>query len=312
MLVSGAVVADLADYAAYRWTDATGEPITELGPDRAKWPEDLAPDFVDVPTGIARTEPSAAQGPIREIEALNLDALAAARHCIYLEAQYLTAQVIGDSLVRQLARTDGPEIVIVVTRTSHGKLEQFAMGNNRDRLLRRLGAADRWNRLRVYYPTVFDATTQVEIKIHAKLMVIDDRLIRVGSSNLNNRSMAVDTECDLAFEAVEPHHRETIRNLRNRLIAEQLHQPVAAVAEAFRQSRSLIGVVESLNDAGHLQPLHASPEDGSSEPMPGTILLDPSETLTLGRLWCELGLWGTDTAGEFAAAEKQTADGERD
>ncbi|HLZ67575.1 MAG TPA: phospholipase D-like domain-containing protein [Aliidongia sp.] len=312
MLVAGPAAADLADYAASRWAGATGEPAPGLGPDRAGWPDGLAPDFTDMPTGIARTEPAAAGGAIREVEALNHDALAAARQCIYLEAQYLTAATIGDSLVRQLQRADGPEIVIIVTRTSHGFVEQFAMGNNRDRLLRRLVAADRWGRLRVYYPTVPDGESRGEVKIHAKLAVIDDRLLRIGSSNLNNRSMAVDTECDLAFEATGPRHRDAIRALRHRLVAEQLHRPVEAVAAAFRRTRSLIAVIDGLNGAGHLQPLLVSPADGSSAPMTGTALLDPSEPLTLGRLWCELGLGGADAELELRRGEHQAADGERD
>jgi phosphatidylserine/phosphatidylglycerophosphate/cardiolipin synthase-like enzyme len=308
LLVDGPVAGDLAEHAAQRWTDATGEPAPAVGLGRAGWPGDLAPDFLDVPVGVARTVPEAA---IREVEALNHDALAAARRCIYLEAQYLTSAAIGNSLIRQLEQPDGPEIVIVVTRTSHGVLEQFAMGNNRDRLLRRLAAADRWGRLRVYYPTVEDGARRVEVKIHAKLVVIDDRLLRVGSSNLNNRSMAVDSECDLAFEAMDAAQRERIRALRNRLIAEQLHQPVATVAAAFRQTRSLISVIETLNGAGYLQPLELSP-DGPSTPMTGTAVLDPSEPPTLGHLLSELVLGRSESLLQFGAGEQQAADGERD
>jgi phosphatidylserine/phosphatidylglycerophosphate/cardiolipin synthase-like enzyme len=35
----------------------------------------------------------------------------------------------------------------------------------------------------------------------AKILVMDDRLLRVGSSNPTNRSLGLDTECDLAVEA---------------------------------------------------------------------------------------------------------------
>ena len=37
--------------------------------------------------------------------------------------------------------------------------------------------------------------------VHSKVMIVDDTLLRVGSANLNNRSMGTDTECDLALEA---------------------------------------------------------------------------------------------------------------
>ncbi|HWK44316.1 MAG TPA: phospholipase D-like domain-containing protein [Stellaceae bacterium] len=319
MMVAGPAAAALSDYAAARWAAATGEQLSAPRPISGAWPDDLATDFTDVPAAVTRTEPGAA----REIERLNQDALAAARHCIYLEAQYLTSEAVGDRLACRMEEPDGPEIVIIVTRTARGHLEQFAMGNNRDRLLRRLRAADRRGRLRVYYPTASDGTNHAEVKIHAKLMVIDDRLLRVGSSNLNNRSMSVDTECDLALEAVTSAHRERIRTIRNRLIAEQVHQPVEAVAAAFQRHGSVIAVIEELNDAGYLRPLEV-PEEGPSVPMPGTALLDPTEAPLFGRLWSELSLRGTEDLGgtegfggtkalaQFGAGKQQAADGERD
>jgi phosphatidylserine/phosphatidylglycerophosphate/cardiolipin synthase-like enzyme len=39
------------------------------------------------------------------------------------------------------------------------------------------------------------------VKIHSKVIVVDDQIARVGSANLNNRSMGFDTECDLFLEA---------------------------------------------------------------------------------------------------------------
>ena len=50
--------------------------------------------------------------------------------------------------------------------------------------------------------------------VHSKVMIVDDRFLRVGSANLNNRSMGADTECDLAFEATSEAHREYIAGLR--------------------------------------------------------------------------------------------------
>jgi phosphatidylserine/phosphatidylglycerophosphate/cardiolipin synthase-like enzyme len=52
-------------------------------------------------------------------------------------------------------------------------------------------------------------------------MVVDDEWLRIGSANINNRSMGVDTECDLAIEAAGRsdvvHAIRTFRNgsLRN-------------------------------------------------------------------------------------------------
>ena len=65
------------------------------------------------------------------------------------------------------------------------------------------------------------------IFVHAKIMVIDDRLLRVGSSNLNNRSMGFDSECDLAVEVAQgsPDHdrvSEAILSVRQGLLCEHL------------------------------------------------------------------------------------------
>jgi uncharacterized membrane protein YdjX (TVP38/TMEM64 family) len=55
--------------------------------------------------------------------------------------------------------------------------------------------------------------------VHSKLMVVDDRILRIGSANLNNRSMGADSECDLIFEAESEEHRDFIASVRRRLIA---------------------------------------------------------------------------------------------
>ena len=39
------------------------------------------------------------------------------------------------------------------------------------------------------------------MNVHAKVMIVDDRSARVGSANLSNRSMGLDTECDLVLDA---------------------------------------------------------------------------------------------------------------
>ncbi|MGL3109571.1 phospholipase D-like domain-containing protein [Bradyrhizobium sp. BR 1432] len=55
--------------------------------------------------------------------------------------------------------------------------------------------------------------------VHSKLMIVDNRILRVGSANLNNRSMGADSECDLIFEAASGQHRNFIASVRRRLIA---------------------------------------------------------------------------------------------
>src|SRR5690606_40928203 len=93
-------------------------------------------------------------------------------------------------------------ILILVTLSSRGMLEQFFMARNRDRLLRRLNRADKGNRLRVMYlVTPRDDGGECEILIHSKVLIVDDRLVRIGSSNLNNRSEGLDNACDIVTVA---------------------------------------------------------------------------------------------------------------
>ena len=78
-----------------------------------------------------------------------------------------------------------------------------------------------------------------DIYVHAKVLVVDDALLRVGSSNINNRSMGLDTECDLAVEARPgdsnaPAVRVAILRVRDTLMAEHLGVPRTDFEAALR------------------------------------------------------------------------------
>lgn len=92
-----------------------------------------------------------------------------------------------------------------------------------------------------------------DIYVHAKVMVVDDLVLRVGSSNFNNRSMRLDTECDVILSADEPgneHLAEKIAALRDDLLAEHLGVTAADVAATLKETGSLIATVEALRGPG--------------------------------------------------------------
>ncbi|HSK38137.1 MAG TPA: phospholipase D-like domain-containing protein [Arenibaculum sp.] len=290
MAVDGAAARAVSAVARERWRIATGERLPPVPGDHNAWPHDLAPDFTDTPVAVARTAPAYGGEPaIHEGATLALDALAAARGCIYIEAQYLTAAAIGDRLVEKLSAADGPEIVVLVTRSSTGLIERFLMGSNRDRLIRRLMQADRFDRLRVYYPVGPGPAGkgEDEILVHAKLIIVDDDFVRIGSSNLNNRSVGLDTECDLAIEAPDDAARRAIAGLRERLLAEHLGVAPEDVARATASQGSLVRAIEALNrNPRRLRPFPITGEDGPSTTIPGTGLLDPEHPFEpLRPLW---------------------------
>lgn len=193
----------MAELAKERWQRACGERPTidervEIGD---PWPSSVKPDFQNVQVAISRTCPSYEDyAEVREVEQLYLDSIAAARDFIYIENQYLSAYRIGEALKERLQQAGGPEVVIALPKKTGGWLEQHTMDVLRGRIMRRLQKADPHDRLRIYYPRIA-VHLDVSLIVHAKVMVIDDCFARVGSSNLSNRSLGLDSECDLAVAA---------------------------------------------------------------------------------------------------------------
>jgi phosphatidylserine/phosphatidylglycerophosphate/cardiolipin synthase-like enzyme/uncharacterized membrane protein YdjX (TVP38/TMEM64 family) len=243
--VSGEAARQLAVLARARWERATGERVHPATVANDPWPTSLAPDLRDVDVAIARTEPAFEGRPqVSEVEMLYLDAIAAARHWIYVENQYFTSARLADALATRLAEPDGPEIVLVVPRICSGWLEERTMGAVRCRLLRALREADRFGHFRVYHPRL-PGDGCPDLNVHAKVMVVDDAFARVGSSNMSNRSMGLDTECDIAVEPrgdarVPP----AIARFRDRLLAEHLGTTPSEVAAALAETGSLIRTIE--------------------------------------------------------------------
>jgi phosphatidylserine/phosphatidylglycerophosphate/cardiolipin synthase-like enzyme len=192
----------------------------------------------------------------------------------------MTAPAIGDVLEERLAHPDGPEIVVIQTHESHGWAEELVMGTNRDRLIRRLRKCDHYNRLRVYYPVIPNGLGgECQVLIHSKLIIVDDVFLRIGSSNLNNRSMGLDSECDLALEATTEEERRTIAGLREQLLAEHLATQPETFAEALEEADgSVIQAIDQLNTGERgLRAFGAMADEGPDAPAPGTGLLDPLE-----------------------------------
>jgi phosphatidylserine/phosphatidylglycerophosphate/cardiolipin synthase-like enzyme len=209
---------------------------------------------------------------------------------VYIEAQYLGAAPVVDRLAVLLERAAGPVVVILVWRRAIGWVEQFAMGSDRDRLLRRLAAADRHDRLRAYWLAV-PQQPECEINLHAKLLIVDDVFVRIGSSNLNNRSLGFDTECDLGIEAPNAEARAAIARLRNTLLAEHLVRPIEEVERVIAEN-GLIAAIERLShEGGRLRRYRIEPDAGSQELFPGTAVLDPAEPLDLDYLGRSLRRW---------------------
>jgi phospholipase D1/2 len=286
-MATGPLATRLGVLARDRWRALGERRLPSLQPSTEDvWPADVQPDLADVDVAIARTLPEVEEQPaIRECEALFLDSIAQARGSIYIESQYFTNDTLGDALAARLQEPDGPEIVVVSPQESHGWMEQNTMGAFRNSVFRQMIAADRYKRLRLVYP-VASRAQHVATFIHSKVMVVDDELIRIGSANFSRRSMAVDSECDLAVEACgDQRVQQGIRRIRNRLLAEHMMLPLEAVADGIERMGSIRAFVDARESAEHTLvrvELPAEPEPPPSEGLRAAA--DPEAPLLSGSL----------------------------
>ena len=295
MIVEGHVATALGELARDRWRRATGEnvPISSRGLGGNPWPNFVTPDLVDVPIAIARTQPAyQGQAEAREIEQLYTHAIAAAEKRIFIENQYLTSRAVGEAISARLAEPEGPEVVLILPRKGGGWLEQTTMDVLRSRRLKHLRSTDCHHRLRVYYPHRADLASE-HIMVHSKVLIVDDALVRIGSSNLSNRSMGLDSECDLAIAAMgEPRIVAAIARLRARLLGEHLGVAPEQVRESLNREGSLIRGVEALYGGQRtLEPLEGEIPPDLDEQVPDGALIDPEHPLDLEKIGNRIVPW---------------------
>ncbi|MGN5375070.1 phospholipase D-like domain-containing protein [Sphingomonas hankookensis] len=275
--LEGPVAAALGDMCRQRWAISGGGELPAPTDTGGCWPTGLDADFTDVEVAVARTIPEMAnQEPVHEIETLYLDLIARAERFLYAESQYFASRKVAEAIARRLDEPDGPEIVIVNPTTAEGWLEPVAMDSARARLFKALKERDRHDRLRLYHPFTAGGTA---IYVHAKVTVIDDQLLRVGSSNFNNRSLRLDTECDVTIDATRSANADecrTIAGIRNSLIAEHLGVECEDVESTLARTGSLIATIEELRGEGRaLHPYEIPDLDAVTEWLADNKILDP-------------------------------------
>lgn len=287
MLVSGQAAARLGALARERWQRATGERLQPVSATtHLPWPPSAAVALRDIDVAIARTEPRYGKHEeVNEIEALYLDAIASARQWIYIENQYLTSKLLQDALLQRLEEADGPEILIVLPQQTGGWLEQHTMDVLRDRLLRHLQGSAHPQRLRICYASLPGVQPQF-VQIHSKIMVVDDDFLTIGSANLSNRSMGLDSECNLALESGgSSDHCTAIAAFRHRLLAEHLGCDRERLAATMEQEGSLIGTLEAMSGGERtLLPLQPSTAPDVDRLVPDQQLLDPERPIEADRM----------------------------
>lgn len=275
--LQGPAAAALGELGRDRWARAGAGRLEAIAGASDCWPDALVPDFTDVAVGIARTRPPMRDCPeVREIERLFLAQIAAARRHIYAESQYFASRRIAEAIARRLDEADGPEIVIVNPETAQGWLEPLAMDSARARLMAALVKRDVHGRLRLYHPYT---AAGAPIYVHAKVMIVDGTSLRIGSANMNNRSLGLDTECDVTIEATGADAAAVARAIgavRDGLIGEHLGVPAARIAAELAARGSLIATIEALRGEGRsLRPYRMPALTGVEAWLADNEVLDP-------------------------------------
>ncbi len=262
MVVDGDAAGALSELLRDRWACAALEQVAAVNVDSDPWPEGVRPDFVDTDIGIARTEPRFdGREEAREVEKLFFDMIDAAERSIYIENQFLTTLPFAERLARRLREKPALEALIVSPQTHVSWLEAQSMRAGRARFAAVLSEFPE-DRVALLYPHVEANGAAANTMVHSKVMAVDDRIFRIGSANLNNRSMGTDTECDLVVIAETDEQRETVVRLRNTLIGDHCGATADEVAKALEANGgSLVRTGRVLACNGHsFQPIVDDPE----------------------------------------------------
>jgi phosphatidylserine/phosphatidylglycerophosphate/cardiolipin synthase-like enzyme/uncharacterized membrane protein YdjX (TVP38/TMEM64 family) len=244
-VVSGDPARHLADWCRERWRRIAGfEPIPLRAPGIESapftWPRMVKPDFQDVQVGIAMTLPVLQGNPaVRHVEQLYLDMIARAEDFIYIENQYLTSRPVAEALNRRLREKPDLRVLIASCFESNGIIEKKSMWTGRLKFREILESGNTASRVTLAYPISREHGDEKDIRIHSKVMIVDDKFLRVGSSNLNNRSMGLDTECDLVIVAGDEKSRRKIAKIRNDLIREHTGRDMESIEKLIRRETDI-------------------------------------------------------------------------
>jgi phospholipase D1/2 len=256
----------LRELFADRWARTEGPevalPECEFDPALAAGFSEQGPDALPLGSGavaFSRTDARAPQQTVREVERLLVDAIMAADRSIYIETQYFSSRAICEALVARMRQAERPglEIVMVINAKPEALKEELAVGLRQAKILTRLAqtAGGTGHRLGIYHTlSAGDAPERPSTYIHSKLLVVDDRFLTVGSANLTNRSMGVDTELHVSWEATgssehDAQLRQRIEAFRVSLLAEHTgldHDEALAAATDLGSVDGLVARLDGL------------------------------------------------------------------
>ncbi|MBT1073420.1 phospholipase D-like domain-containing protein [Pelotalea chapellei] len=280
---TGPVVDTLVEIFKQRWINSGAEPLS-LEQGNGPIPLDME-QLIPLSArqvGISRTQAltfNPQQNHILEIRNLFIKAVLSAEHFIYLENQYFSSQAVYNALIERMNDPERPRLQIVMILPSQFPLtEKLFIGRTQMKMMRSLQqvAVDSGHKLGVYSTACMKEGVRQMTFIHSKLMVVDDRFLSLGSANITNRSMGLDTELNVSWEA-EPGQDELVKSItrvRTSLLAEHAGLFNRCLEQSFENTDGLVEYLNKLADDPDMRLCHYEP-DPSLENTPWEDALDP-------------------------------------
>ena len=214
--IEGPAVADVAEHFRFRWREVTGETLP---------PSDVAPEAGATEVQVVRTVPDGiydglTRGDFRILESY-LAAFRSARKLIYLENQFLWSPEVVAILADKLRRPPNDDFRLVAVLPANPNNGADESRGQVSALVDADGGAGRFLACTLYARS---GALADPIYVHAKIGIVDDAWLTVGSANLNEHSLFNDTEMN-----VVAHDDGLARETRLRLWAEHLELPAAEV-----------------------------------------------------------------------------------
>jgi phosphatidylserine/phosphatidylglycerophosphate/cardiolipin synthase-like enzyme len=215
--IEGPAVGDVVDHFRMRWLETTGQRLPPPSPQAEAGQTELQV-VRTVPDGMYGALPA---GDFRILMAY-LGALRSASKLIYIENQFLWSPEIVAVLRDKLRRPPSPEfrmVLVLPARPYNGG------DDTRGHLSTLIQADDGAGRLLGCTLYAHGGRNIQSIYVHAKVAIVDDRWLTVGSANLNEHSLFNDTEVNLVTN-----DRSLAASTRLRLWAEHLEVPLERVS----------------------------------------------------------------------------------
>ena len=225
--IEGPAVSDVAEHFNMRWREVTGEQLAPVRPSAPAGGVELQ---------VVRTVPEKVYSALPKGDFSILEtyvrALRAAQRFIYIENQFLWSPEIEAVLHDKIVNPPQPDFRLVLLLPA----KPTTGGDDTRGVLGHLIDADEDHLLAA---TLYAKWGQLSdpVYIHAKIAIIDDAWLTLGSANLNEHSLFNDTEVN-----VVTHDPELAKKTRLRLWAEHLElsideipdDPIKAIDELWK------------------------------------------------------------------------------